>query len=353
MRKLTLTTDICAVVAILAAACHDIEEYDTDQAGNFDALWRQIDEHYCFFEEKGIDWDEVYHRYRPLVTDQTTGMELFDICSDMLDELRDGHVNLTSAFETSYYRKWWSDYPQNYNERLIQESYFHFDYKQVGGMTYGVLADSTVGYIRYPSFSYPVSDSSLDMILLQMANCKSLVIDIRDNGGGDLTNVGKLVSRFIEKRILAGSISHKTGPGHGDFSKPYEYYYDPADGHVIWLRPVAVLTNRSTFSAANNFAAIMKTLPMIDIVGATTGGGCGMPYSSEMPCGWSIRMSGSKIYDPEGRLTENGVEPSSGCAVDLDPAAAARGKDTMLERAITVSLSYYNQQHDSTTHTPR
>lgn len=332
------------ISVLILSACHQMDEYQSDPIGSFDALWRQVDEHYCFFEEKNIDWDEVYSHYRPLVTSKTNALELFAVCSDMLDELRDGHVNLTSSFETSYYRRWWSDYPQNYNERLIQQSYFDFDYKQVGGMTYGILADSTVGYIRYPSFSYSIGDGSLDMILLQMSKCKSLVIDIRDNGGGDLTNVQKLVSRFIEHPILAGSISHKTGPGHNDFSEPYKYYYEPAEEHVIWLRPVAVLTNRSTFSAANNFAAIMKTLPMIDIVGATTGGGCGMPYSSEIPCGWSIRMSGSRIYDPEGRLTETGVEPSEGCAVDLEPQAAMRGVDTMLERAIAVSLSYYDDK---------
>lgn len=324
--------------ALALSSCHDTPDYGSnpgDRLANFDALWTEVDQHYCFFKEKRVDWDSVRRVYRPRVTSDMKMFELFDLYSDMLNELRDGHVNLISSFKTSYYRKWWSDYPQNYNARLIQESYFNFDYSQSGGLMYSpALADSTVGYIRYGSFSSPVGDGQLDLILLQMAKCKGLIIDVRDNGGGSLSNVETLVSRFIDERIPAGSMQHKTGPGHDDFSKPFEYYYDPNRQHVRWLRPVVVLTNRSTFSAANNFVGIMKSLPTVRIAGSTTGGGCGMPMSSEIPCGWSVRMSGTRIYDPSGRLTEQGVTPSPGCEVDLDPAQAAHGIDTMLELAI-------------------
>ena len=46
----------------------------------------------------------------------------------MLDELKDGHVNLSSSFNTSYYRRWWSDYPQDFNFRTLQQYYLGFDY---------------------------------------------------------------------------------------------------------------------------------------------------------------------------------------------------------------------------------
>lgn len=330
--------------AVALAACHGIEEFDNGLQGNFDALWTTVDQHYCFFKEKGVDWDSVYRAYKPRVNDTMDVFAYFDVCASMLDELRDGHVNLSSTFKTSYYRKWWSDYPQNYDERLIQEHYFDFRYSQAGGLTYGILADSTIGYIRYPSFSYGIGDGTLDLIFYQMRDCLGLVIDIRDNGGGNLSNVETLVSRFIDRRILAGAISHKKGPAHGDFSEPYQFYYEPNYDHVRWLRPVSVLTNRSTFSAANNFAGIMKTLPLVTIVGATTGGGSGMPYSSEIPCGWAVRMSGSRLYDPLGQETENGVTPSEGYAVDLNPEAAGRGVDTMLESAITAIYSFYQEE---------
>ena len=198
-------------VSILLTACHHIEEWDQDVEGNFNALWTVVDEHYCFFEEKGVDWDEVYRRYHARLAGDMKGLEFFNLCAEMLDELRDGHVNLSSSFKTSYYRKWWSDYPQNFDERLVEQYYLRFEYSTVGGLDYAVLRDN-VGYIRYPSFSYPVSEGALDAILSQFILCKGIIIDIRDNGGGDMTNVETIVARFISERILAGSICHKTGP---------------------------------------------------------------------------------------------------------------------------------------------
>ena len=85
-------------------ACHSIEEEDNTIMGNFDALWNILDRHYCFFDRKGVDWDEVYRRYRPQAKACRTAQQLFDVCARMLDELRDGHVNLSASFNTSYYR---------------------------------------------------------------------------------------------------------------------------------------------------------------------------------------------------------------------------------------------------------
>lgn len=326
-----------SVIALLGVSgCHDIPQYADNPRGNFDALWRTLDEHYCFFSEKGVDWDEVYSRYSPMVRDNMTSEELFIVCAQMLDELRDGHTNLSSSFNTSYYRKWWSDYPQNFDARLIEEHYFNFNYRQTGTIIYGILPQN-VGYMRVPSMAYGIGEANLDHILYYLKTCDGLIIDIRDNGGGSMTTVETLVARFITQRTLAGYISHKKGPGHDDFSEPYAYYYDPAEeGRIMWGKPVVVLTNRSTFSAANNFVSIMKTLPQVKIAGATTGGGSGMPFSSELPNGWGIRFSSAPVLDPKGVTTEFGIDPTEGCAIDLDPQAALAGHDTILDFAIAL-----------------
>lgn len=319
--------------------CHDIKEYSEDPRSTFEQLWTILDEHYCFFGQKDVDWNEVYARYAPQVADNMTDEELFEVCSRMLDELRDGHTNLSAPFATSYYRKWWSDYPQNYNARLVQQYYFNFNYRTTGGIDYGILPQN-VGYMHYSSFSAAIGEGNLDSILAYCAAADGLIIDVRDNGGGSMTNVETLVARFIQQRTLAGSICHKTGPGHNDFSEPYAYYYNPAPSYrVMWGKPVVVLCNRSTFSAANNFVSVMKSLPNVRIVGATTGGGSGMPFSSELTNGWGVRFSASPVRDPEGHLTEFGVEPSEGCAVDLDPVEALAGRDTMLDFAVATVLS--------------
>lgn len=319
---------------LILSSCHDIETYDNNPRGNFEALWTIIDNHYCFLLDKNVDWDEVHTRYAARVSDNMTSRELFELLSEMINELEDGHTNLSAPFASSYYRKWWSDYPQNYDERIIQQYYFNFNYKSLGAFDYGLLPDN-VGYIHYSTFTSGLGAGNLDYILAEFSKAKALIFDVRDNGGGNLDNVEELVNRFITERILAGYIMHKTGPGHNDFSKPYAYYIDPVGGgHLGWRKPVVVLTNRSTFSAANNFVSIMKYVPGVTIIGATTGGGCGMPFNSELPNGWTIRFSACQILDCKGEPTEYGVQPTEGCAVDMDPQAALDGHDTILDFAL-------------------
>lgn len=332
------------LLAILGGAfsCVDDNEQINDPISNFESLWKTIDEHYCFFEQKGIDWDSVYRKYRPMVKDETNFVELYSICAAMLDELKDGHVNLVSTFNTSYYRKWWTDYPQDFRLRTIEENYLDFNYLTTNGISYKVIAD-TVGYMYYPSFSYNIGEVNLDYILAFLHNTKGLIIDIRDNGGGNLTNIKTIVSRLIEKRVKGGQIQHKTGPGHNDFSEPYEYWYEPCDTsrHIPYLnRPVAVLTNRSCYSAANDFVSVMKTLPNVEIIGARTGGGGGLPFNSEMPIGWGVRFSACPLSSPGGEITEFGIDPSPGCDIHSPDSLLIQGIDPILDFAIARILAF-------------
>lgn len=336
MHRIIYRIALLLTAAVGLTACHDMEEYTDDPRGNFEALWSILDEHYCFFDSKNVDWDKVHDTYSRRISDRMTREELFIVCADMLAELRDGHVNLSAPFNTSYYRAWWSDYPQNFNKRLIEECYFNFNYRQSSGLMYGFL-ENNIGYIYYESFSSPVGEGNLDYALNFLSTANGLIIDVRDNGGGSLTNVETFVARFIDRPTLVGYISHKTGPGHNDFSEPYAITYRPAqEGRVRWAKPIVVLTNRSTFSAANNFASVMKNLPGVTIVGSVTGGGSGVPFSSELPCGWGIRFSACSMLDALGESTEGGITPSEGCAVDLDPLDALSGRDTILEKAIEI-----------------
>lgn len=337
MRKTFIILIAFIAVVVTAASftsCHEIEDYPDDPYGNFDALVKIVGDRYCFFKEKDIDWDRLSADYRKKIDPEMKDLALFNLCSSLLDSLKDGHVNLSSRFNTSYYRAWWSDYPQDFNLRTLQEYYLKFDYMQTSGISYKILSDS-IGYMYVPSFSVPISETGLDYILAYLYNCKGLIIDIRDNGGGLMTNIETLVSRMISKRTLAGYISHKTGPGKDEFSEPYAIYYDPCDSRrVPWYKPVAVLTNRSCFSAANNFASVMKSLGDVWLIGARTGGGGGLPFSQELPNGWLIRLSACPVTDCDGNEIENGIDPSPGCEVHASESELAEGKDAILDFAL-------------------
>ena len=334
MKSLSHILFSVVTLVFLLTSCHNVEQYDNNPRGNFEALWEIMDEHYCFFQYKDVDWNEVKERYSKKIGDKMTEEELFIVCSDMLKELKDGHTNLSSSFDVSRY--WiWEQYPINYDDRLIKEYYLNFDYKYASGITYRILPNN-FGYMHYASFSSTIGKGNLDNILAYLSNSDGLIIDVRDNGGGILLNAETLISRFIDEKILAGYISHKTGPGHDEFSSPMPYYIEPAKGRVHYKKPVVVVCNRSTFSAANNFVSIMKSLPNVKVVGDITGGGCGMPFTSELPNGWTVRFSAAPIYDNEKNLTEYGVAPSEGCKLDMDADDKAKGIDSILEKSFEV-----------------
>lgn len=320
------------IVALAAVSCVDEEEYSDDPRGNFEALWKIINEHYCFFDYKnseyGLDWNEVYARYSRQIDGSMTSTQLFEVLGNMLGELRDGHVNMYASFDQSRYWSWKEDYPANFSDSL-QRRYLGTDYKIASGIKYRKL-DDNIGYIYCGSFSNTIDNGNLDEILMDLATCNALIVDVRDNGGGMITSAETLASRFTDEEILVGYMQHKTGPGHNDFSEPEEQKLKPSSG-LRWHKPVAVLTNRAVFSAANEFVKYMKCCPGVTVIGDKTGGGAGMPFSSELPNGWSVRFSACPMYDRNMNCTEFGIEPDHN--VQLTDSDFAKGRDTIIEYA--------------------
>ena len=301
---------VLALSSWLLMSCVDIEERDDTATGNFEALWTILDEHYCFFDYKqkeyGLDWNEVHEKYKVRVNDNMSTVQLFEVLCDMLGELRDGHVNLSSSMDYGRYWKWQENYPYNYSDSLIRR-YLGTDYKIASGLRYRVL-DDNIGYIRCASFESAIGEGNLDEVLSYLLLCRGLIIDIRGNGGGDLTTAERLAGRFVQEKTLVGYMQHKTGTGHNDFSEMKEIYLEPSS-NVRWHKKVCVLTNRSVYSAANAFAVWMHCLPNITLVGDHTGGGSGMPMSNSLPNGWSVRYSACPMYDANKQQTEFGIDP--------------------------------------------
>ena len=332
MKHLLRLILITATAIICLPSCIDEDEYADNPRGNFEALWRIMDEHYCFFDYKAeqchLDWNEVHERYARQIDDSMNEGQLFEVLGNMLGELRDGHVNMYSSWDVARNWTWKEDFPSNISDTLINR-YLGTDYKIVSGLRYRVL-DDNIGYIRCESFNLTMGSGNLDEVLLFLAPCNGLIIDIRDNGGGLLTTAEKLAARFTDKEILTGYMQHKNGTGHNDFSSLKEQRLKPADG-IRWHKRVAILTNRAVYSAANEFVKYMRCCPDVITVGDSTGGGAGMPYSSELPIGWSIRFSACPMYDRDKKSTEFGIEPDH--KVSLSQEDLLRGEDSIIEYA--------------------
>lgn len=310
------------------SSCVTNEEYNDDVQGNFEALWKIMDEHYCFFNQKGIDWQEVHTRYSRQLNPSMTASQQFEVMTNMLSELKDGHVNLYTSFNIGRYWAWQEAHPKNYSDSL-ERKYLRTDYLIASGIDYTIL-DDNIGYLRYESFQNAIGAGNLDEIFLHLQPCQGLIIDIRNNGGGNVNNAEELAARFTNEEILVGYMQHKTGKGHNDFSDLRPEYLKPGKG-IRWQKPVIVLTNRSVFSAANEFVKYMKCCPKVTIVGDRTGGGAGLPFSSELPNGWSVRFSACPMYDRNRQMTEFGIDPDY--KVDMTSSDLEKGKDTIIEFA--------------------
>lgn len=307
-------------------------EYDDSPQANLNALWTIIDQQYCFLDYKeqelGFSWADIRTKYSSRLNSKMSRAQLFEVLCQMVGELKDGHVNISSSVDLGRNWSWKEDYPLNLDEE-VRNAYLQNDYNLAAGLKYRILPDN-IAYVVYESFQSAIGEGNLDDMFFGLRMCNGMILDIRGNGGGELTNVEKLASRFTNEKVLVGYRSHKTGTGHNDFSPLEAEYVTPSKG-ARWQKPCVVLTNRSCYSAANTFVRDMKEMPLVAIMGDQTGGGSGLPFTSELPIGWSVRFSASPSYDAQKQQIEFGIAPDIPCSLDTEKAK--QGIDSMIEEA--------------------
>ncbi len=301
---------------------------------NFDLLWKVVDEGYCYFDYKKINWDIIYKIYRPKVNDDLSKYEFFDICSDMLAELKDGHVALISDFNTGSYDDFYLDYKQNYNYNIIERSYLGKDNINANGLIAKNIRG--VGYIHYTSFMNIISSKNIYEALTQMGDIQGLIIDVRNNIGGTILMVDTLVTNFCTENVVGGYIRYKESQKHNDFSNFYENRFI-AKENPLYNGNIVVLTNRLVYSAANYFVSAMTALDNVTIIGDRTGGGGGAPSTSELYNGWQVLFSKTPIYNRNKEHIEFGIEPD--IKVDMNILDEIEGIDTIIEYAVDYLLN--------------
>ncbi len=324
---------ILTLIAITGCEKIIFEEKSFDTPENvFEAFWREFDRHYAFFPYLNLDWDSVYRAYKPRIYNEMPDNVLFSILAEMTYLLKDGHVNLYSRYDYSDYTEWYDSYPVN---QINPGRYIQIVFVPNNIIAYGKLSGHSIGYINIATFSGEAEDYKvIDEILEEFSNLKGIIIDVRSNGGGNSRNADTIASRFADRKYLFCKVRYRNGPEHTDFTPWNDIYLHPASSNPV-TKPIAVLSNRRSFSSTEWFLAEMDALPHATIVGDTSGGGSGNPLIRQLPNGWSFRLSNSQAQLPEGRDYQfTGIYPD--VPVWINKADSALGIDTILETAIDI-----------------
>lgn len=299
-----------------------------DPLKNFDYVWNEMDQKYSYFELKNINWNQVRDTYRPMLNSNSSEAELFAVLAAMFNELRDDHANLISPFNISSYNVALTG-AKNFRGRTIQEFYMPTPWR-TGSLTHDFLSNEEVGYIRYASFMNDFTDAQMDLVLERYKNTEGIILDLRENGGGNIFNVPKLLGRFVQTKTLVGFSITRNGPKHSDFGDRENFYITPSDG-AKYLKPVIVLIDKGSFSATTFFALATKAFPNITLMGDATGGGGGLPNGGQMLNGWTYRFSISQLLDLNGNnYAEEGVPADINVSFDWSDLT----KDEILDKAI-------------------
>lgn len=333
---------LLCIVTIAFVSC-ERAFMDADVPNNpvnvFDYLWNKVDQQYAFFDVKGVDWDSVYEVYRPKVSyDDMPIDSLFQVCAAMLNTLQDGHTNLVSKFDVSHndsvYYRMYAD--RNINTEVVVLNYLTVNYHTTGSFAHNAIRDGKVAYIRYGSFMDDISTDNLSYLLNRYQDCKGLILDLRQNGGGNIDNIRILLSIFYNHGQPLYQTQIKSGPSHNEFTELTTVYaedidYDDPFTEEPYTKPVAVLIDRGSYSATSFFALCTMAYPNIRLFGDYSGGGLGLPNGGVLPNGWTYRFSITRTLDMQGNNYENGVPPD--VRVILDPAYTAQGIDNVIETA--------------------
>ncbi|HPT15250.1 MAG TPA: S41 family peptidase [Bacteroidales bacterium] len=162
---------------------------------------------------------------------------------------------------------------------------------------YGMLNDQ-IGYIKLTSFTQTASAEVKKALLSlkQNTGLKGLVLDLRDNGGGLLTEAVNIVSLFVNKGELVVSTKGK----QMDKNKTYRTTLDPVDANI----PLVVMVNGASASASEIVSGALQDLDRAVIVGRNTYGKGLVQNIFPLTYNTQVKITVAKYYIPSGRCIQ-------------------------------------------------
>ena len=307
-----------------------IKNKTADASLVYNDFWHAMDTKYSLFTLKHANWDSARQAGTAKLQPGMSNDDLFTLIKEDLDRLKDGHVALTSPDRRYQYDLYASGASQNFNLENIKSNYLGRNYLQSGPFIYKV--SDSIGYIYCASFSNTSPQTTYDSIFKLIEHTKGIILDMRNNSGGSLQNAETLFSMFTDEKRLVRYELRKIGPGHDEFSPAQGFYVAPS--YKQYHGKIALLTNRSCYSACNDFVMYMNDLPNVQIIGDRTGGGGAVPATYLLLNGWLLQYSATVTLSAARIPAEYGISPDF--LVNITSADDRAGKDPIFEKGYSI-----------------
>jgi carboxyl-terminal processing protease len=302
------------------------------QEETFEFFWNYFNTNYASFEDKNINWKSEYDKYREKVTANTSDNDLYQILCEMVKPLNDDHVNIRkskterfSASRPSRIKNEFKGFNLYAYYSMIDSTLSAYDFhplKRKGTKVNGIplfhySINNEFGYLRInrstgTRFYLTGTLLTLDKILKTFENTNGLIIDIRFNPGGTDRFAYKVAGRFTDEKYL-GHFKQSRIEGDSLIFSELEPRYVVPKGKQSYKKPIILLTNDVTVSAADVLALVLKELPHVTIMGENTNGSFSDISSKRLPNGWKITLSKERYFSSQ-KINYEGI----GVPVDME-----------------------------------
>jgi carboxyl-terminal processing protease len=161
---------------------------------------------------------------------------------------------------------------------------------------YGML-DSKTGYIRFTNFTQNcIDDVRAALIALKNENAQQIVLDLRGNPGGLLTEAVEIVNLFVPEGTEVVSTKGKVK----EFDEEFKTTKQPVDEKI----PLAVIINRSSASASEIVTGAIQDLDRGVIVGQRSYGKGLVQITRPLSYNTQLKVTTAKYYIPSGRCIQ-------------------------------------------------